>query len=421
MNPVATSGRFGRFAGVGVAGFAVQLGALALLARAGVPAAVATALAVEAAVLHNFVWHERWTWHDRAGSAGRLARLVRFNMATGLLSIVGNVAITMALVRVAHVPLLLANLSAVLALSVVTFAVADRWVFVTPAPVRPRAGIAIRSMVAGGLAAWVVAGGAVPAQAADLKDETVAAWALYVAASEARIDRELIEGRRFLAADFVSPEQARALRAAVTRGDIVVEPVATRLDDGREIAVPDGTIHHWRGYVFIPGVSVDDLVTAVRDPASRHAHRQEDVLIARVLSRTSDSLRLYLKLQRSAIVTVAYNTEHDVTYDHYGPDRASSRSVATRIAEIEQLGTPQERERPCGHDRGFLWRMNSYWRYQAVPGGVVVELESITLSRDLPWGLRTVVRPIVTMIARESMQRTLGAMRARFTTGQAAN
>ena len=154
--------------------------------------------------------------------------------------------------------------------------------------------------------------------------------------------------------------------------------------------------------------AVSDFTTGVAQ------YDDQTVLIARVLSRDNDSLRLYLKLQRSAIVTVAYNTEHLVHYSRYTPDRASSRSVATRIAEIEDLGKPSEHELPVGHDRGFMWRLNSYWRYQTAPGGVIVELESVTLSRELPWGLRTLVRPIVNLIARESMQRTLDAMRARF-------
>lgn len=58
--------------------------------------------------------------------------------------------------------------------------------------------------------------------------------------------------------------------------------------------------------------------------------------------------------------------------------------------------------------------MNSYWRYQAVPGGVVIELESLTLSRNVPWGVGAVVRPLVDQVARESLTRTLVALRTRF-------
>ena len=97
-----------------------------------------------------------------------------------------------------------------------------------------------------------------------------------------------------------------------------------------------------------------------------------------------------------------------------------SRSVSTRIAELRDVGTATEAEKPAGQDRGFLWRLHSYWRYQAVPGGVVVELESLTLSRDIPWALRLVAGPIVDRIARESVSRTLSSLRVGLG-GSAAN
>jgi putative flippase GtrA len=401
--------RFARFAGVGLAGFAVQLAVLWALARTGLPALIATALAVEAAVLHNFLWHQRWTWADRTG-VGVRRRLLRFHVATGLVSIAGNVVLTAVYITVTHVSLLTANVLAVATMSLVTFAIADRWVF---------SGVSnrVRSLDRVGIAAAFVvfAGAAAPrADAADLKPATLQAWDHYVQSTESRLARELADRDRFLAVDFDGDARSREVRRQLLAGDIVVEPVESVDQNGAGIEVPSGSIHHWRGYVYIPNTSVDDLITAVRDPDGRRAHRQQDVLIARVVSRDNDSLRLYLKLQRSAIVTVAYNTEHLVHYSRYTPDRASSRSVATRIAEIEDLGKPSEHELPVGHDRGFMWRLNSYWRYQTAPGGVIVELESVTLSRELPWGLRTLVRPIVNLIARESMQRTLDAMRARF-------
>jgi hypothetical protein len=189
---------------------------------------------------------------------------------------------------------------------------------------------------------------------------------------------------------------------------------ADRSGDGLE--VPAGTIHHWRGAVFIPNVGVEEVLAAVADPSAGTAHRQEDVLEARVLSRSPNHLRLFLKLQRRAIVTATYNTEHDVVYRTHGPGRASSRSVATRIAEVVNPGQADEHERPPGVDRGFLWGLNSYWRYQAVPGGVIVELESLTLSRGVPWGAGAVVQPFVDQVARESLTRTLVSLRARFAT-----
>jgi len=123
-----------------------------------------------------------------------------------------------------------------------------------------------------------------------------------------------------------------------------------------------------------------------------------------MLERHGDSLRMYLKLVRRAIVTVTYDSEHDVQYVRRSPTFATSRSVATRIAETG------------GSDRGFLWRLNSYWRYRQVGSDVQVDVMSLSLSRDIPWVVRPIAGPIIGRIGRESMNRTLETVRRRAQT-----
>ena len=84
--------------------------------------------------------------------------------------------------------------------------------------------------------------------------------------------------------------------------------------------------------------------------------------------------------------------------------------------EIADANTPQEHQVRADNDRGFLWRLNAYWRYQDVAGGVVAECESLTLSRDVPSVVRFLVNPVIERTARESMTRTLAALRTRFGT-----
>jgi putative flippase GtrA len=121
-----------RFYAVGAAGIGVQLAALAFFKRVlGVGYLPATALAVEAALLHNFFWHERWTWADRTRSlpAGRTGRLIRFHLTTGVLSILGNLAFMQVLVGRLHVPYVAANALAIALCSLLNFLAADRLVF----------------------------------------------------------------------------------------------------------------------------------------------------------------------------------------------------------------------------------------------------------------------------------------------------
>jgi putative flippase GtrA len=121
--------RWLKFNAVGGMGIAVQLAALALL-KSGlhVNYLLATAAAVELALLHNFVWHERWTWRDR-GAGGRVGRLVRFHLANGLVSIAVNLVLMRILVGRMHWPYLAANVAAIAAGSVVNFFLGDLLVF----------------------------------------------------------------------------------------------------------------------------------------------------------------------------------------------------------------------------------------------------------------------------------------------------
>jgi hypothetical protein len=246
--------------------------------------------------------------------------------------------------------------------------------------------------------------------AAELKPETLAAWREYRSVVEQRRARELADGSRFLVLDFLADHEAE--RRALTSGAVVVRemPAATRA--GRDIDVPSGLIHHWRGAVLVRGVTVAELLTRLEqaDPPAI----QQDVIRSSVLARGPNTERVFLRLQRTKIVTAVFNTEHDVTFRPMTGTRAASTSVASKIAEVRDPGTPQERELPPGSDRGFLWRLNAYWRYEATAGGVIAECESITLSRSVPSLVRFIASPLINGAAEESMQRTLEGLRQRY-------
>jgi putative flippase GtrA len=124
--------RWLKFNFVGGVGIAVQLAALALFRSAlDLDYMLATALAVETAVIHNFLWHERFTWADRPalGFAHTLLRLAKFNAANGGVSIVGNLLLMRLLVGGLSMNYVAANLIAIGVCSVVNFLLSDRFVF----------------------------------------------------------------------------------------------------------------------------------------------------------------------------------------------------------------------------------------------------------------------------------------------------
>jgi hypothetical protein len=168
--------------------------------------------------------------------------------------------------------------------------------------------------------------------------------------------------------------------------------------EGETVDVPGGTIHRWRGSTLVEGVTLDRVLHALQQPGTPPP--QEEVLESRVLSRAGSSLTVYIRMTRRAIVTVTYDTEHDVTFERESPLTATSRSVATKIEELD------------GGNRGFLWRLNSYWRYTQQPGGVLIELESLSLSRRVPIVVKPAAAPLIARVGRESMTRTLAALKS---------
>ncbi len=134
MSDVSTARRAFRFYAVGGLGIAVQLGALAALVHTGLNYVAATALAVEAAVLHNFAWHQHYTWGERraCGLAAYLWRLLKFNATTGLVSIGGNVILMRLLVGEAGFRPITANVLTIASCSLLNFLVSDRAVFRPP-------------------------------------------------------------------------------------------------------------------------------------------------------------------------------------------------------------------------------------------------------------------------------------------------
>lgn len=124
--------RWLKFNAVGGIGIGVQLLVLsALKTGLRLDYLLATALAVEAAVVHNFLWHERFTWADRTTDNG-FERFLKFNLTTGLCSIAGNVLFMKLLAGIIALPFLFANVIAIAVCSILNFAMSEQFVFRTP-------------------------------------------------------------------------------------------------------------------------------------------------------------------------------------------------------------------------------------------------------------------------------------------------
>jgi hypothetical protein len=248
---------------------------------------------------------------------------------------------------------------------------------------------------------WVAAAllAVIPGAAAQLKPETVAAFERYIHDTEQHLD----ENKGRLWAD-ESPDRARRIR----QGEVVVEPFHTR----PLTSVKNGLIHDWVGGIFLPGVTLERTLALVRDYDNHKHYFRPEVVDSRILEHDGDHYRIFLRLLKKQVITVVLDTEHDVRYERLDETRWRSLSRSTKIAEVENAGKKDEREKPPGTGEGFLWRLNSYWRFQERDGGTWVECQAVSLTRDIPIGLGWLIEPIIRSLPRDSVANTLRELKA---------
>jgi hypothetical protein len=247
--------------------------------------------------------------------------------------------------------------------------------------------------------------------ATDLRKKTLDAWQVYVQLTEQRIAAELEKGQGFLVRDFKGPSEAAGIRATIASGKPYIAKMQTRNEANNEIKVQDGIVHHRYGSIFIPGAKVADVLSWVQNFDLYHLYFTE-VEKSKLISRNGDSFDVFLRLIRTKIgITVHYNTDYTFTFRRHDEARTSGRMIATRIAEIEDVGSRREKEKPPGQDSGYFWRSNFYWRYLEGTDGTFLECESVSLSREVPFGLGLFFRSFVESIVEESVVSVLISIR----------
>src|SRR5215472_4257812 len=251
------------------------------------------------------------------------------------------------------------------------------------------------------------------AVAAELKARTAEAFNKYVAATEARMAGELKPGGEFLYLDHPAAAASEEMRdgfARLKRGEILVERQETRLD-GKEVEVPDGMVHHWVGLIFIPGVSLKQTLAVARDYDHRAELYKPEVIAAHTIWHQGDDYKIFMRLYQKRFATVVFNTEYAIHWGRVDEKKLFSNSVSTRVAEVKDPSRPDGEEVPVGHGNGYLWRLNTYWRFEEKDGGVYVQCEALSLTRDIPFGLGWLIKPLVTKIPKQSLDRALGRTR----------
>jgi hypothetical protein len=177
------------------------------------------------------------------------------------------------------------------------------------------------------------------------------------------------------------------------------------------VEVPNGLIHDWIGAIFIPGATVQGTLALMQDYDNHKNIYKPEVIASRLVSHRDGDFQIYLRLLKKKIITVVLDTDHEVHYRCLDRCRWTCRSYTTRIAEVQDAGSPKEQVLPPDTGYGFLWRLYSYWRMEERDAGVYLECRAISLTRDIPAGLGWAIKPIINKLPKESLTNTLVATR----------
>ena len=248
------------------------------------------------------------------------------------------------------------------------------------------------------------------ANATELNPQAAKGFDEYTRLTERRMQSELSPNGAFLWVDGLPEARRREIDADLERGEVISDRVVTVDPSGRS-STPGALIHHWVGTVFVPGANLSEVLAVVQD-YDRHAeYYRPDVLQSRTVAHNGGDFKIFYRLRKKKVITVILDAEFEVHYHTLDARRAYADSYSTRIAQVENAGAKNEHELPAGKDDGFLWRMNTYWRFFDSGRGVYVQCEAISLTRDIPQGLGWLIGPMVESVPKESLEFTLESTR----------
>jgi hypothetical protein len=183
------------------------------------------------------------------------------------------------------------------------------------------------------------------------------------------------------------------------------------VEAARNVNAPGAMIQDWVGTMFMPGATIEQVQSVLRDYANYKNYYRPKVIESRELSHSGNEYDVLLRLYEKHVLTIVLNTTYHIRYEMPDSRHLIVTSRSTHIGEVKDPGKSYAEEVAQGEDSGFLWRLNSYWRFEAIDGGVYARCEAISLTRDVPAGLGWMLKGFLEGFPKESMMNTLRGTR----------
>ena len=216
----------------------------------------------------------------------------------------------------------------------------------------------------------------------------VSAFNTYIGTVESRLAQQHRSPNAFLDPTVLTPRD----KTRLCRGDLIIE----RLTPETGTALQGALLHDWRGTAFIAGAKATDFERLLRDFDGYPKYFSPEVVQARLVAQHDGDFQVLMRVRQKHVITVVLDTTYDVTFGKLDERHGYSTSRSTRISEVGS----RDAER-------VLWRLNTYWSYEERDGGLYVQIESVSLTPSIPYGLRWAVGPYLESIPRGSLEFTV--------------
>lgn len=230
-----------------------------------------------------------------------------------------------------------------------------------------------------------------------LSPQTVAEFDRYSRNVESQLDQRWHGQKNFLVLDDDPAQKSR-----VMGGEVFIKQVS----GDHPVAVTNGLIHDWLGAIFMPHTTIQRVVGILED-FDRHKDIYPEVTQSKTISRNDSTVTGSWRLEQKGMVPVILDVIEEATYKRISEGKWEGSAYARKIRETDTTFFSRGKKYPVDEGHGFLWRLYSYWSFEAVQGGVLAECRALSLSRDIPPGLNWAVAPYVDKQPRTSLSSTL--------------
>jgi hypothetical protein len=230
--------------------------------------------------------------------------------------------------------------------------------------------------------------------------DAIAAFTAYIHALESKLAEQHRSAQSFL------PSLSTQGQKQLQQGELIIDPVTPQ----GGLSLPGALLHDWRGTAFAAGAKGADFERLMKDVSAYPQRFSPQVLSARVLMQQGDHLEILMRVRQHHVITVVLDSTYDIKFDRLDAQHGYSNSHSLSISEIASPGASDEHALGPHDEHGFLWRLNTYWTYEEKDGGLYMQIESVSLTRAIPIGLKWVVQPFVEKVPRDSLEFTLEAV-----------